>query len=54
MSIQGHGKICEYMKGRVFVYVPADVRKDSAFPFRIGEKVRVRIDGERLIVEKAK
>ena len=34
------------------MYVPAGVRKDSAFPFDIGEKVNVRIDGKKLVVEK--
>ena len=36
------------------IYIPADIVKDSQFPFKIGEKVLLRIDVEnnRLIVEK--
>jgi len=33
--------------------IPADLVKDSAFPFKVPEEVIVRIDGNRLIVEKA-
>jgi hypothetical protein len=54
MSIEGQGKICEYMKGRVFIYIPADVRKDSTFPFKIGDRVKIRIESQKLIVEKVK
>ena len=32
--------------------IPADLVKDSQFPFRVPEDVIVRIDGKRLIVEK--
>lgn len=35
------------------IYVPSLLAMDSAFPFRAC-KVSIRIDGERLIVEKAK
>jgi hypothetical protein len=51
------------MVGRVFyqhcvkaalIYVSADLTKDSQFPFKIPCKVKVCIDGERLIVEVAK
>ena len=34
------------------LYIPADLMVDSAFPFKPPESVRVRIDGERLIIEK--
>ncbi|MHA1582815.1 MAG: hypothetical protein ACTSYM_10050 [Candidatus Baldrarchaeia archaeon] len=38
------------------IYIPADIVKDSQFPFEIGEKVLIKIDIEnsRLIVEKIK
>jgi len=32
--------------------IPADLAKDSAFPFKPGERVRIRISGKRLVVEK--
>jgi hypothetical protein len=52
MSLEGEGAIYEHAKGRIVVYIPAKVRSDSAFPFEIGEKVNIRIDGKKLIVEK--
>lgn len=52
MSLKGEGAIYEHAKGRIVIYVPAKVRSDSAFPFEVGEKVNVRIDGKKLIVEK--
>ncbi len=52
MSTEGHGSLYEHAKGRLVLYIPADVRKDSRFPFKVGEKVRVRVDGKRLLVEK--
>jgi hypothetical protein len=54
MTTQGHGSFYEHAKGRLVLYIPSDLRKDSAFPFRVGEKVRIRIDGKRLIVEKVR
>jgi antitoxin component of MazEF toxin-antitoxin module len=36
------------------VYVPADLVKDTMFPFNSGDELAIRIDGERLIVEKAR
>jgi len=36
----------------VLLVIPALVAQDSAFPFAIHEKVKVRIEDNRLIVEK--
>ncbi len=33
------------------IYVPADVHKDSAFPFKAGDDVWVTIKGGRLVIE---
>ena len=52
MTLEGTGTFYEHAKNRIVLYIPADVRKDSAFPFKIGEHVRIKIDGKRLIVEK--
>ena len=54
MSTEGYGSFYEHAKGRLVLYIPSDVRKDSSFPFRVGESVRIRIDRRRLIVEKSK
>jgi hypothetical protein len=39
---------------KFFVYVPTEVARDSLFPFKTGEVVKVKIDVEnnRLIIEK--
>ena len=34
------------------VIIPADIVKDSAFPFNLPAVVKVRIEGQRLIIEK--
>jgi len=36
------------------LYIPADVVKDSSFPFNPDEEVTVRIDGRRLVIEGAR
>lgn len=36
----------------VIIIVPADIAKDSAFPFNPPEKVMVRIDGDKLLIER--
>jgi hypothetical protein len=41
-------------KGRVWIYVPTGVAKDSAFPFKKGEKVNVKIEGDKLVIAKEK
>jgi len=39
---------------KFFIYIPTEVARDSSFPFKPGEVVKVRIDpsSERLIIEK--
>ncbi|AEA47515.1 hypothetical protein Arcve_1513 [Archaeoglobus veneficus SNP6] len=39
---------------KFFIYIPTNVAKDSAFPFKPGEEVVIRIDGDRLVIEKTK
>ena len=47
---QTGGKIYD----KFFVYVPIEVARDSAFPFKANERVKVKIDVEnrRVIIEK--
>lgn len=37
-----------------FIYIPTEVARDSSFPFKVKEIVRIRIDKEnnRLIIER--
>jgi len=42
-------------KGRTGVlYIPADLVKDSSFPFEPNEEVRIKISGDALVIEKKK
>jgi hypothetical protein len=40
--------------GRHSIYIPAGLVSDSAFPFTLEDKLLIRIDGERIVVEKTK
>jgi hypothetical protein len=35
------------------LYIPADIVKDSSFPFSPDQEVLIRIDGRKLVVEGA-
>ena len=50
--LEGKGKYWK-SENKLYVYVPVGVATDSAFPFK-EEKghVKIRIDGDRLVVEK--
>jgi len=54
MAGEGKGKVVDRGKKyrKIFIYVPKEVAMDTSFPFKIGEDVTVRIEGERLIIEK--
>ena len=40
--------------GRNSLYLPSTLVGDDRFPFQVGEELTVRIQGEELIVEKAR
>ena len=49
------GKVKIYRSdGRHSLYLPSDLVGDDRFPFQVGEELTVTIDGNRLIVQKAK
>lgn len=49
------GKITPSPRSRTLIlYIPSVLTVDSAFPFKPPESVVVRIDGERLIIERVK
>jgi antitoxin component of MazEF toxin-antitoxin module len=55
MVQQATGRFGAASRGRTgIIYVPADLVKDTTFPFTNGDSVTIRIEGDRLIVEKAK
>jgi len=35
------------------LYIPADIVKDSSFPFNSDQEVMIRIEGKRLVIEGA-
>ncbi|MEM2972132.1 MAG: hypothetical protein QW270_06915 [Candidatus Bathyarchaeia archaeon] len=39
---------------RFYIYIATQVAKDGTFPFKMGDELRVRIEGDKLIIEKAK
>ena len=52
LVLKGKGKIHEPVKGRIMIYVPADVHKDSAFPFKPKDVVQIEIVDGKLVVSK--
>ena len=53
MVLEGKGRFWEHTKGKLILYIPADVYKDSQFPFKPKEQVKIKIDSKnRLVVEK--
>jgi hypothetical protein len=54
MVLKGLGRFWEHTKGKLILYVPADIYKDSQFPFKPKEQVKITIetDKHRIIVEK--
>jgi len=39
---------------KYYIYIPTDVARDSAFPFKADEKLKIKIDlqNKRLLIEK--
>lgn len=54
MTGEGKGKVVDRGKKyrKIFVYIPKEVSSDTSFPFRVGEDVTVKIEGNKLIIEK--
>ena len=52
--LNGESKLYSHGKARtLYLSIPAKVAADSTFPFKGGETVSIRIDGDGLRVEKA-
>jgi len=49
--LKGKGSVTG-SKGRIWIYIPSGVANDSAFPFKIGDKVNVKIEEGALIIQK--
>jgi len=49
------GKIGKASKGKTgIIFIPSDLMIDSAFPFKIGEPVKIKIEDGKLIIEASK
>jgi len=46
----GYGKIYD----RFFIYVPTEVARDSAFPFKEGSRLDLEVQGDSLVIRQAK
>jgi hypothetical protein len=48
------GKLTYGPKSRTgILYIPSDLMVDSAFPFQVPAQLKVRIEGDKLIIQKA-
>ena len=48
---EGLGKLYKLGAYSVVIRLPKSVVEDSAFPFKLGDAVKVKIDGDRIIIE---
>ena len=53
MAKLAFGRFKHYKNPGTLLYVPDRVYQDEAFPFQDGETVKIRIEGSRLVQEKA-
>jgi hypothetical protein len=53
MALEGFGRFWEHTKGKLILYIPSDIYKDSQFPFKPKDQVKIKIDpkSKRIIVE---
>lgn len=54
MVLEGPGRLERPEASRTRIYISTKVAEDSAFPFKPGDRLVVRIDGKRLVVEKTR
>lgn len=53
MAKMSFGRFKRYKNPGAMLYVPDRVFKDERFPFEDGEVVKIRIEGDRVVQEKA-
>jgi hypothetical protein len=52
LAKEAQTKIQEY-KSRHTIYLQKDFVNDSAFPFKVGEDLLMKVEGSRIVIEKA-
>ena len=50
--ISSKAKAKGHIYKRLLIYLPSSIINDSAFPFREGDKVKIRVKGKKMIIEK--
>lgn len=53
MVLEGSARFVSYERSRTMIHVSKKVVDDSAFPFKPGDSLKVRIEGPRLVLERA-
>jgi hypothetical protein len=53
MVLEGETKMYS-SKGRYSIYIPAGLVNDSAFPFTLEDRLRIRVEGNRIVIIKAR
>jgi len=51
--LTAQAKVKIYVSGRHSINIPSEFVRDSAFPFKPLEELVARIDGKRVVIEKA-
>jgi hypothetical protein len=55
MVLEADAKIITNPRGKTgILYIPSDIMVDSAFPFAVPARVHIKIEGDKLVVEKVK
>jgi hypothetical protein len=54
MVLQSATKINKATGSRHTIYLRTDIVNDSNFPFKVGEPLILRIEGDKLIIEREK
>ena len=53
MVLKAKSQLIPHKKAKtLYLTIPSAIANDSAFPFKPGQKVKIRIKGKKLIVEK--
>lgn len=45
-------KLYEVKNKKIYIYLPKKLVEDSLFPFKAGQEIRIRIEGDKLVIEK--
>jgi len=49
--LEGEGRVFRVGKYTVAVRLPKTLVQDSAFPLKVGDKVHVKVDGDKIVIK---